>query len=141
MDTKPQTNNFGLLAKFSSPETLVSAARHATDAGYRELDAYSPFPVEDLSEAMRLKPSRLPYAVLGGGITGGLLGFFMQVYATVFDYPLNIGGRPLLSWPAYIPITFRTDRPSGRIWRGHRPVCGHPDFPSHIIQSSMWKIL
>jgi hypothetical protein len=100
------SNNYGLLAKFPSPETLVSATRHATDAGYRDLDAYTPFPVEDLSDAMRMKPSKLPYAVLGGGITGGLLGFLMQVYATVFDYPLNIGGRPLLSWPAYIPITF-----------------------------------
>ncbi len=105
MDTKP-SNNFGLLARFPDPETLVTATRHATDVGYRELDAYTPFPVEDLSEAMRLKPSRLPYAVLAGGITGGLLGFFMQVFATVIDLPLNIGGRPLLSWPAYIPITF-----------------------------------
>ncbi len=105
MDTKP-TNHYGLLAKFSTPETLVVAARHATEAGYREMDAYTPFPVEDLSEAMHMKSSTLPYAVLGGGIAGGLLGFFMQVFATVIDYPLNIGGRPLLSWPAYIPITF-----------------------------------
>ena len=100
------TKYFGLLAKFPNPETLVKAARRATDAGYRELDAYSPFPVEDLAEALRLKSSILPYAVLGGGITGGLVGFLMQVYATVIDYPMNIGGKPLLSWPAYIPITF-----------------------------------
>jgi hypothetical protein len=105
MDTNT-SKNFGLLARFPDPETLVSATRHATDAGYRELDAYTPFPVEDLSEALHLKPSKLPYAVLGGGITGGLLGFFMQAFATVIDLPLNIGGRPLLSWPAYVPITF-----------------------------------
>ena len=97
---------YGLLAKFPTPETLVAATRQATSAGFRELDAYSPFPIEDLSEALRLKSSKLPYAVLGGGITGGLLGFLMQVYATAIDYPLNIGGRPLISWPAYIPITF-----------------------------------
>jgi hypothetical protein len=95
-----------LLAKFSTPETLVAATRRATEAGFRELDAYSPFPIEDLSEALRLKSSKLPYAVLVGGITGGVLGFLMQVFAQAIDYPLNIGGRPLISWPAYIPITF-----------------------------------
>jgi hypothetical protein len=97
---------YGLLAKFPTPETLVAATRQATEAGFRELDAYSPFPIEDLSEALRLKSSKLPYAVLGGGITGGLLGFLMQVFATAIDNPYNIGGRPLISWPAYIPITF-----------------------------------
>jgi hypothetical protein len=70
------------------------------------MDAYSPFPVEGLADALKLKPSKLPYAVLGGGITGGLLGFFMQYYATVIDNPLIIGGKPLFSWPAYVPITF-----------------------------------
>lgn len=97
---------FGILARFPDPETLVSAAHLATEAGYRNLDAYSPFPVEGLADAMHLKPSRLPLAVLAGGITGGLLGFFMQYYAMAFDLPLNIGGKPLLSWPAFIPITF-----------------------------------
>lgn len=105
MDDKNQ-KTYGLLARFPDPETLVSAARRATQAGYRRMDAYSPFPVEGLTEAMHLKPSKLPYAVLGGGIFGGLLGFFMQYYATVISYPLNIGGKPLNSWPAYIPITF-----------------------------------
>jgi hypothetical protein len=97
---------YGILARFPNPETLVSAARQVTEAGYRSLDAYTPFPVEDLSEALRLKPSRLPFAVLAGGIIGGLLGYFMQYFATVVWLPLNIGGRPLNSWPAYIPITF-----------------------------------
>jgi hypothetical protein len=105
MDTNT-SNTYGLLAKFPNPETLVRAARRVTDAGYREFDAYTPFPVEDLSDAMRMKPSILPYVVLGGGISGGLLGFAMQVFATAIDYPLNIGGRPLVSWPAYVPITF-----------------------------------
>lgn len=105
MENKP-AQIFGILARFPDPETLVEAARRTTQAGYRRLDAYSPFPVEGLADALRLPPSRLPFAVLGGGITGGLLGFMMQYYATVFDLPLNIGGKPLLSWPAYIPITF-----------------------------------
>jgi hypothetical protein len=97
---------FGILARFSDPETLVRAVKRATEAGYRQLDAYTPFPVEGLSDAMLLKPSRLPFAVLAGGILGGLLGYFMQVYAMGIDLPLNIGGRPLISWPAFIPITF-----------------------------------
>lgn len=97
---------YGLLAKFPDPETLVKAARRATEAGYRNMDAHTPFPVEELAEAMQLKPSKLPFAVLGGGITGGVLGFLMQLYATVIAYPQNIGGKPLFSWPAYIPITF-----------------------------------
>jgi hypothetical protein len=97
---------YGILARFPDSETLVQAARQVTQAGYREIDAYTPFPVEELSEALHLKPSRLPYAVLAGGISGGTLGFLMQYYATVIANPLNIGGRPLNSWPAYIPITF-----------------------------------
>ncbi len=97
---------YGLLARFSDPEALVAAARRVTEAGYRNLDAYTPFPVEGLDEAMKLKGSLLPFAILGGGITGGLIGFLMQAYATAIAYPQNIGGKPLLSWPAYIPITF-----------------------------------
>ncbi len=97
---------FGILARFPNPESLVHAMQKVTEAGYHRLDAYSPFPIEDIPEAMRLKPSKLPYAVLIGGILGGLLGFGMQYFATVLSLPLNIGGRPLNSWPAYIPITF-----------------------------------
>ena len=105
---KKTTEIYGLLARFSDPETLVSAVEHVTEAGYRHVDAYTPFPIEDLADAMRLKPSKLPYAVLIGGILGGLLGFGMQYFATVMSLPLNIGGKPLNSWPAYIPITFET---------------------------------
>jgi hypothetical protein len=105
MDKKP-TKLYGLLAKFSKPEDLVSAARLTTRAGYRKLDAHTPFPVEGLDEALQLKPSPLPFVILLGGLAGGVGGFLMQAYATVFAYPLNIGGKPLLSWPAYIPITF-----------------------------------
>ena len=99
---------YGLLARFSDPETLVKAVRHVTEAGYRHLDAYTPFPIEDLSDAMRLKPSKLPLAVLAGGILGGLLGYGMQYFAMAISLPLNIGGKPLNSWLAYIPITFET---------------------------------
>ena len=103
-----QTNRkmFGLLAKFNTPEDLVAAAGRVYAAGYRNFDAYSPFPVEGLDQAMHLKGSVLPYVILAGGVVGALTGFLMQTFATGFDYPLNIGGRPLFSWPAYIPITF-----------------------------------
>lgn len=97
---------YGLLAKFQDQKDLILAAKRVQQEGYRDFDAYTPYPVEGLAGAMRLKSSYLPFFVLAGGLFGGVGGFLMQVFATGFDYPLNIGGRPLFSWPAYIPITF-----------------------------------
>ncbi len=102
-----ESNLFGLMAEFTSPEGILRAARQAYQAGYRKMDAYSPFPLEGLDEAIGLhRPSPVAYIIFLGGLFGGIAGFFMQYFATVIDYPLNIGGRPLNSWPAYIPITF-----------------------------------
>lgn len=102
-----EKNLHGLLAEFQTPEALLSAAEQAYAAGYRSMDAFSPFPVEGLDEAIGLnRPSIVAWFTFAGGLVGALGGFFMQYYATVIDYPLNIGGRPLNSWPAYIPITF-----------------------------------
>jgi hypothetical protein len=97
---------YGVIAEFDNPTALVSAARAAREKGYRKLDAYSPFPIEELSDALHLHHNRLPLIVLIGGILGGLGGYLLQYYVTVHNYPLNIGGRPLHSWPAYIVITF-----------------------------------
>lgn len=97
---------YGLLAEFKGPDELVEAAKKAYQAGYRKLDAYSPFPIEGLSEELGMRNTRLPWIVLGGGIIGAVAGYFMQYYSMVIDYPINVGGRPLHSWPAFIPITF-----------------------------------
>jgi hypothetical protein len=97
---------YGLVARFNTQEDLVAAASKTYQSGYRKFDAYTPYPVESLGKAMGLKPSPLPMVMLCAGIVGGLSGFAMQWFSNVIDYPLNIGNRPLFSWPAYIPITF-----------------------------------
>ena len=97
---------YGLMAEFDSPETLLEAARRAFAAGFRKMDAYSPFPVEGLAEAIGFHRSQIPLIVLIGGIVGCLGGFYLQYWVSVIDYPINIGGRPLNSWPSFIPVTF-----------------------------------
>lgn len=97
---------FGLMAEFDNPDALVEKARLAHQAGYRKLSAYSPFPIEELPAALGLRASRLPLLVFLGGVAGAITGFGMQYYAAVIDYPWNIGGRPLNSWPSFIILTF-----------------------------------
>ena len=97
---------YGLLAEFAGPDELIAAAEKVRDAGYTRTDAYSPFPVHHLAEALGLRKTRVAMLVLIGGIAGAIGGFFMQWYSSVVDYPINIGGRPYNSWPAFIPITF-----------------------------------
>jgi Protein of unknown function (DUF3341) len=97
---------YGLIAEFDNPEALVGAARRAFAEGFRKMDAYSPFPVEGLAEALGFHRTRVPLIVLVGGILGCLGGFFLQYWVAVSDYPINVGGRPLNSWPSFIPVTF-----------------------------------
>lgn len=97
---------YGLMAEFDDPQTLVAATRRAHDEGYRRMDAYSPFPIEELHEALGQHQSKLPLIVLLGGIIGGLGGYGLQYWVAAIAYPLNIGGRPFHSWPAFIPVTF-----------------------------------
>ncbi len=96
----------GLMAEFAGPEELVAAARRAYAAGYRRMDAYSPFPMEGLSDAIGFRRTWVPWLVLGGGLIGVVAGFVLQYWTSVFAYPLNVGGRPLVSLPAYVPVMF-----------------------------------
>jgi Protein of unknown function (DUF3341) len=99
---------YGLLAEFSEPAGLVAAVRKVHDAGYRKVDAYSPYPIEELAEALHFHHSRLPLLVLLGGIAGLIGGYALQYWAAVIEYPMNVGGRPLHSVPSFIPPAFET---------------------------------
>ena len=123
---------YGLMAEFDNPTSLVNAARAAREKGYRKLDAYSPFPIEELSEALHLHKNKLPLIVLIGGLLGGLGGYLMQYYVTVWYFPINVGGRPLHSWPAYIIITFEMTILFAAIFSvfGLLALCGLP-MPYH----------
>ena len=96
----------GLMAEFDDATSLVAATERAHREGYRSMDAYSPFPIEELHEALGARHTRLPLIVLIGGLCGCIGGYGLQYWSSVMAYPLNIGGKPLHSWPAFIPVTF-----------------------------------
>lgn len=97
---------YGLLAEFDTPAALLAATSRVREEGYRRMDAYTPFPVEGLAAALGFRHTRVPLITLIGGILGGLAGYSMQYWISAVEYPLNVGGRPLNSWPAFIPVTF-----------------------------------
>jgi hypothetical protein len=97
---------YGLMAEFESPTAVVEAAHKSYQAGYRRMDAYSPYPIEELNEALGIKQTRLPLIVLIGGLLGCAGGYGLCYWVSAVVYPLNVGGRPLNSWPAFIPVTF-----------------------------------
>jgi hypothetical protein len=129
-----------LLAEFVEPHELVAATTRIYEAGYRHFEAYSPMPVEGLPEAVGFPRSRMPLIVLVGGIVGCITGYGMQYYLMVIDYPLNIGGRPLNSWPSYVPVTFELTvlfaalaavlgmLAMNGLPRPHHPLFGIPQF-------------
>jgi Alternative complex III, ActD subunit len=105
---EPRSHLYGVIGEFETPKQVLEAARKMREAGYKDIDAYSPYPLEGLSEALGLgrKENRVPLITLIGGLFGGLGGFFFQYWANVYSFPENIGGRPYNSWPAFIPVTF-----------------------------------
>ncbi len=108
MGSKTRASLYGLVAEFRTPEELLAAAHKTHSEGYRRIDAFAPYPVEGLAEAIGHRHTRLPLIVLVGGIIGCLSGFALQYWASAIYYPVNIGGRPLNSWPSFIAITFET---------------------------------
>ena len=132
MDTNPKL--YGLVAEFENPTALVQAARSAHEAGYRRMDAYSPFPIEGLSEAMGYHRTAMPLLILIGGIMGALGGFGLQYYCAVLSYPVNVAGRPLNSWPSFIPVTFEMTVLLGSLTAvfGLIALCGLP-MPYHPL--------
>jgi hypothetical protein len=103
-----QERLYGLMAEFDSPQALMDGVRDAYGHGYRRLDAFSPFPIEGLAEEMGFHQNRLPLLVLIGGIFGLIAGYALQYWTSVIEYPINVGGRPFHSWPAFLPVTFET---------------------------------
>lgn len=99
---------YGLMAEFETAEQIITAAHRAHEAGYRDMDSYSPFPIHELFEAMGQHKTAVPTITLIAGLVGATGGFLLQTWTTVFDYPINIGGRPVFSWPSFIPITFES---------------------------------
>lgn len=136
METEPHL--YGLMAEFETSEELLRAAQQAHQAGYRDMDAYSPFEVEGLAEAIGARTPWISYIVLAGGILGGVGGYGMQWYYSVIRYPISVGGKPLHSWPAFIPVTFEltilgaaTAALLGMILLNGLPELYHPVFNLH----------
>jgi hypothetical protein len=101
-----EKNLYGIMAEFDTPTELVDAARQVRDAGYRKTDAFSPFPLHEIDEALGIKRTILPYLVFGGAVTGLLTGIALQVFVHYIDYPLNVGGRPYISIPSMVPPAY-----------------------------------
>src|SRR4051794_20645062 len=97
---------YGVLAEFTSSDDLLTAIRDLHQQGTHRLEACTPYAVDGLADLLSVKPNKVPLATLLAGIAGGLLGYFLQWYAAVISYPVNIGGRPLHSWPLFIPVAF-----------------------------------
>jgi hypothetical protein len=131
---------YGLIAEFDRPEDLLQATRQAYGRGYRVMEAYTPFAIDGLAEALGFHRNRIPEIVFLGGLLGGIGGYFMQWYSAVVSFPIDVGGRPLHSWPSFIPITFEMTVLGAALAavlgmlglnglpRPHHPVFGVPRF-------------
>jgi len=102
----PRSQLYGVMGEFETPEAILAAAKKAREVGYRHITAYTPFPVEGLAQTIGFRWTAVPLLTLLGGLGGGLSGFGLEYWCSAISYPLNVGGRPLNSWPAFIPVTF-----------------------------------
>lgn len=131
---------YGLLAEFATADELIAAAERVRAAGYRRAEAYAPFDVEGLAEALGFERTSVPFFTFCGALLGGAAGYFLQWYAAVVDYPIDVGGRPLHSWPMFMPVTFELAVLGGAIAavlamllasglpRLRHPIADAPDF-------------
>lgn len=131
---EPRAKPYALVAEFDRPDALLAATRQARDQGFRDIEAFSSFPIDGLAEAVGFDEHLIAPVVLIGGIVGGLIGFFLQVYVNL-DFPLNIGGRPLIAWQAFTLITFEltvlgavASGVVAMLWRNRLPRLHHPLF-------------
>lgn len=129
----------GVLAIYDNPDTLIAAAARVREHGYRNADAYTPYPVHGLSEALGIKKSWIPYVTLIMGLTGAALGLLFEIWTSAVDWPINVGGKPFVSLPAFIPITFE----SGVLIGGTMTLaalllaCGLPNYNAPILDRSL----
>lgn len=134
-DTTPKM--YGLIAEFETADTLVAATRKAAAAGYTHMDTHTPYPVGETADALGMPKSEMGVVMFVGGLTGACAGFFMQYWANAYGYPLIVGGRPFLSWPSFIPVTFEmmvlTAALSGLF--GLIALCGLPRYHHPLFNS------
>lgn len=125
---------YALALEYDSPTAVVEAAKAVRDRGFKNIEVYSPYPIKQLDEIV---PARdpVPFMVLSAGVTGALVALLMEYYVAVYEYPLNVGGRPLNSWPSFIPITFELAvlfaaiaAFLGTLWLAGLPLLHHPVF-------------
>ncbi len=133
---------YGMLAEFDSTRAIYHACEEVRDEGYKHWDACTPFPVHGLDKAMGLPPSKIPWIVLGMAILGGIAGFTLQWWTTVIDYPILIAGKPMFSWPAFMPVTFELTvlfgafgAVFGMFGVNRLPTFNHPLFNSERFQA------
>lgn len=131
---------YGMLAEFESEHSLLDAVRRTMADGYSKVEAYAPYPIDDLPDALRLPRSRMPVLMFAGGLVGALAAFGLQYYCSVLAYPMNVGGRPLNSWPAFVPVIFELTVLFGALFgvvgmialnglpRPHHPLFAVPEF-------------
>ena len=129
---------WGVLGEFETPDALLHAVRRAREVGYRRMDAYTPFPIHDLSDAMGFRPTKLPLVVLAGAVIGGVSALAMMWYSATIHYPINVAGKPFASWPMFIPITFELTvlfaalfAVFGMLGMNGLPMPYHPIFNAH----------